>query len=422
MMKARLWFWFYQAVTWVALLSVTVVLPALLWLRPKFGKWFWLRFRPRPLDFQPRIWFHAVSLGEIKIARALLAELGLEGGRNILLTTATQSGYRFLNERMGQRRVRYLPWDAAFCYRRMFGSYRVPDLVVVETEIWPCLFHFVSSHGSKLVIVNGRVGQKTIRWRQNSLLRGALSKVSRIAARGELDAGRFKAFGVEPERLVLTGNMKFDFKPKSLMPGAFADWLNEAAMLVIFASISTDELPLLVPEVSRLMGDLPQLSVLWVPRHLTDLEKHLRALERLVPERRSLLSEGRPAFLVLDTFGELSACYGAAKLSLVGGSFNQRGGQNFLESLQAGTPAVVGPSTENFKREVAEALKAGCIVRVKRAEGLTGILGGLLRDETALKLMSRNAQKYLAGHLGAIARTGEVLIDLDIFSEEGEAS
>ena len=120
---------------------------------------------------------------------------------------------------------------------------------------------------------------------------------------------------------------------------------------------------------------------------------------------------------MLDTFGELSGCYPFAEVGLIGGSFNQRGGQNFLESLQAGTPALMGPFTENFRREVAEALAARVIIVIQRPEDVAGAIGGLLKDRARLATLSQRARDYLARHSGAVARTREMLVDLGVFSE-----
>ncbi len=414
-MRARIWLLFYQTLTWFLLLTIRALLPLFGWTRPRFSKWFLMRFRPEPLTFQPRLWMHAVSLGEIQIALSLLEKL--PHTNDILLTTATQSGFRFLTEKMGRQSVRYLPWDTGFCYKRLFGRFRVPHLVVVETELWPVLFRMVTAGGNKLVIVNGRLSARTLRLRKNPLFRETLSRVTRIAVRSDLDRERYLRFGVRPEQVAVTGNIKYDFKPKTLRADAFKAWLALPEPLLIFASISSDEVDLLVPEIKMLETFDNSPRLLWAPRHLKDLDIHLEALRPFDPVLRSKLGEEHPRLVVLDTFGELAGCYTYARLSLIGGSFNQRGGQNFLESLQAGTPAVMGPYTENFKREVAEAHAAKTILCLHHPKEVANTLASLLHQRENLKQMSERASAYLAKHSGAIARTVAVLVDLGIFDE-----
>jgi len=407
-------------VTWMVLLTILCLLPLIKWFNPKFAKWFSLRFWSEPLNFTPKLWVHAVSMGEIKIALSLLDTQRHKDEAfpaDVLLTTSTQSGYRFLTERVGKASVRYLPWDVKFAYRRLFGHLNPPNLVVVETEIWPTLFDMVTASGSKLVIVNGRLGSKTTRLSTNTLFRKTISKVTRIAARSTMDRDRYLQFGIPIDRVTITGNIKYDFKPKPLAENSLSQWLAHPQPLMVFASVSTDEISALAPQAELLLDSNPEIRILWAPRHLRDLEHHAAAFAGYEPVLRSEITSTIPRLLILDTFGELAACYGFADLSLIGGSFNQRGGQNFLESLQAGTPAVMGPYTENFKREVAEALEAETILCLENPNQVAETLESLLGDAPSLKAMSERARDYLARHTGAITRTVDVLVDLNIFEK-----
>ena len=421
MLRLRMWIWLYGCLTWTLLGVAFCALPLLNLIKPKFAKWFRMRFWPRPLDFQPQFWMHAVSMGEIKIARAVLDDFfKMEmAPDNFLITCATQQGYHSLIEAFGRERVRYLPWDARLCYRRLFGNKQVPNLIVVETEIWPVLFSYVREQGADLVVINGRLGSKTMRISRNPLFRKALAQASFIAARGDADRERYLAFGVEPERVTVTGNIKFDFEPKKVTDPTFLTWLEDEQPLLVFASISTDEVDLLAPAVAEILAMEEGPRILWAPRHLKDLEIHRQALASHGATLRSELDQNSGGkLLILDSFGELSGCYPYALLSLVGGSFNRRGGQNFLESLQAGAPALMGPFTENFQREVKEALQEQTI-EIIAEPGLVGkSMADLVRDPERLQAMSERARTYLARHAGAIARTRKVLIDLDVFTRK----
>ncbi len=421
MIRTRLWMFIYLGLTWTALLLVAASLPVLSWAKPKFAKWFRMRFWPEPIEFHPKLWIHAVSMGEINIAMTLLEAIPEPQRRATLLTTATQTGHHVLIEKFGRERVRYLPWDVRPCYRRLFGSRQVPDLIVVETEIWPGLFAWVHAHQRKLAIVNGRLSAKTLRLRKNPLFRRAFGQAAHVLARSGADRERFIAFGLDPAKITEVGNIKFDFKPKTLPDSPFRQWLDQSRPLMVFASISTDEIPLLQPQAAELLKRQPDLKLLWAPRHLQDLEKHLTALGSLDPQRRSQFEDGAPRVLVLDSFGELSGCYAYADLSLVGGSFNQRGGQNFLESLQAGAPAILGPYLENFRHEADEARAAGVIAQTARPEDVAATAVELLDDQPRLTAMSAAARAFLAKHTGAVARTAGKLIDLRII-QGGEAA
>ncbi len=405
-------YWIYKATTWFVLTFLALSRP--LWRRtaPKFAKWFQLRYRPEPVGFQPRIWVHAVSVGEINIALALLG--ANQADEDILVTTSTRSGFAYLTGKLDRRRARYLPWDQLSCYRRLFAGLEIPDLIVIETEIWPHLFRFVTDNGARLTIVNGRLSRRTLRFRKLSLLTDTLARANAVAVRGESDRDRFLMLGVDPTRITVTGNIKFDFKPMVLPESPLTQWLAERRPLV-FASISADEAPMLSPQLAGLRRNHPDRAVLWAPRHLDALDTHLAELAGMNPVLRSMLAEtDNPDLLVLDTFGELSGCYAKAVLSLIGGSFNDRGGQNFLESLQAGTPALMGPNIHNFKREVEEALAVDAIQVLGGPDEVAPAFRRLLDDPDELAAMAGRAQDFLSKGSGAIDRTRKLLLDLGV--------
>ena len=152
---------------------------------------------------------------------------------------------------------------------------------MVETEIWPNLFEWVHQQGARLLIVNGRLSAKTMRLRRNLLFRRTLTRVTHIGVRSQLDFERFSAFGVPDTNMIITGNVKYDYQPKTLEAGPLVDWLSAPEPLVIFASISTDEVPLLAPAARTLLAEHPNCRLLWAPRHLRDLETHMAVLNTM---------------------------------------------------------------------------------------------------------------------------------------------
>lgn len=409
-----LWWLVYQALVSLVFAVTVPILPLLRRLRPETAAWLRARLLPAPLAFQPALWLHAVSLGEAKLVVALLKDLPAAARERCLVTATTRAGFEYFANHLTPQQLYFLPWDLAWCYRRLLGGTRRPDLVLVETEVWPNLFLSTKQAGARLMIVNGRLGPKTMRYRRNPLLRHVFAQLDAVAARGNLDVERFTAFGVAADRIVVTGNMKFDLKAGALPEqGVFRRWLQGDGPLFVFASISTDEVPLLAPQATALLAAFPAARLLWAPRHLDDLAEHETALAATDAIRRSALDAAdlTRRVLILDTFGELAACYADASLSLIGGSFNRRGGQNFLESLQVGTPALMGPSTENFRREVEEARAAGAIAIIERADDVATILGDLMRDPARLRLMSAKAGEFLTKHQGAVVRTRAFLRD-----------
>lgn len=376
------------------------------------SQWLGEKLWPRRLERQPLLWIHAVSVGELKIAFTLLESLPEASRKTLLLTTTTPAGMAFLRHNLPDGAMgRILPWDVNWALHRFFKGLDVPTLVLVETEIWPKLFAFVKRQGADLAIINARLSSKTLKFKGMKVLRNAVAKIDLVAARSALDASHFQELGLRPDRSVVTGNIKFDFALKTLEDPRLRVWLDEGDPTVIFASMATEEAQMLAPEVIKLMALQPKLRVLWAPRQVQDAQRHMQALGGGRPLLRSDPSPYQTRLLVMDTMGELSACFAFGAISLVGGSFNDRGGQNFLESLQVGTPAIVGPSCENFRLEVEEASKAGAILQVSGAGEVASVLHSLLEDSTERATMAAAGKTFLEKHTGAVARTVRVLLD-----------
>lgn len=381
--------------------------------------WFQARLHPQPLAIAPQLWLHAVSVGEAKLAQALWSGWPADCAQTTLFTCSTPSAYRWLVEQVGEQFVRPMPFDLARSYAALFLDLQVPDLIIIETEIWPELYRFVAARERRIVIVNARLSSKTTRWSRLPLLRKALQRVTQVCARNALDAKRFQSMGVSSERISICGNLKYDYAVAGAPKTDLAQWLEAGPPLVVFASVSADEAALLAPVAKHIIH--AGWRVLWAPRHLDSLASHLRALNGIEVQLRSGLqpTESQPC-LMLDTFGELASCYGKAHSAVVCGSFNRRGGQNFIEALAAQCPVLVGPSTENFRVDVAEARAFGVLLQVNDADELWDELQQLINRPQQREAFAQRAAAFMASQRGAIARTNSHLVDLGMIQLAAE--
>ena len=199
-----------------------------------------------PLEFRQRlghlevetdspVWIQASSVGEVGVAAGLIGALGRERpSLGVLLTTMTRTGQaqarRLESERVG---VAYLPLDFPGPVRRALETIRPPALILVETEIWPNLLAAAARCGVPVVIVNGRISDRSVRRYRFAapLLRQALGTVRLACVQTDLDAGRFRALGMDPERIRVTGNMKFSLEPVAEKRDAAASRPERAARL-----------------------------------------------------------------------------------------------------------------------------------------------------------------------------------------------
>ena len=164
------------------------------------------------------IWFHAASIGELRLATALI-DSHLEHG--VLLTCNTPDAYRLAGQVWGDRiALRYCPLDYIWSTRGLLKAYRPIIAVLIETEIWPELYHQCQTHRVPIYIVNGRVGAKTLGagFPIRQLYQGALAHNATVWARSEMDREHFVTLGCPPESTVAVGSIKMSGKPPQAPP------------------------------------------------------------------------------------------------------------------------------------------------------------------------------------------------------------
>lgn len=275
----------------------------------------------------------------------------------IFVSTTTLAGYGLAASKLWAR-VFYAPVDYAFAVRHVLRTIRPGLLVVAETEIWPNLFRETKRTGCGIAIVNGRMSDgmapRYRRWRL--FFRPVLSPVDRIVVQSAQQKDRFVAAGAPSGRVIVGGNLKYDFTP-----GATPPWLSAfkgGAKLWIAASTTADDSIAEEDFVIDCARRMPGWKLILAPRKPDRFDDAAQKLERSgLPFSRRSLGELTGDILLLDTIGELSGLFGLADVVFMGGTLAARGGHNILEPAFFAKPIVVGPHMENF-REIAEQFRA----------------------------------------------------------------
>src|SRR6476620_9460593 len=166
------------------------------------------------LDGAESIWIHAVSVGEVLIARALLPELRERYPKlRLFLSTTTLTGQqiarnnlRFVDE------VFYFPFDFAFIVNRILAMVKPRLFIMMETEIWPNLLRACRRDGVKTMLVNGRISSRSYpRYRlAKPFFRRVLRHVDRFCMQSDESARRVVDIGADRDRVTVTGSLKFD--------------------------------------------------------------------------------------------------------------------------------------------------------------------------------------------------------------------
>jgi 3-deoxy-D-manno-octulosonic-acid transferase len=375
---------------------------------------------------RPLIWLHAVSVGEVMAITRLVKTLDAElPGYFVAISTTTRTGQELARERFGQNRVFYCPLDMHWAVQAYLKALNPRLLILAETEFWPNLLNGCFRRGIPVAVVNARISDRS--WPRYRLLRNLwkplLGRLSSVLAQSETDATRLKAIGCLPERLTVSGNLKFDVRVAS-ETGATRQLkaLAPDLRLVVAGSTLEGEETALLDAWPRLLEAEPRLAMVLAPRHPERFSAVAALLENSgaawikrttwFTERDGVPPPLRPGQIVLlDTIGELASVYSLASVAFIGGSLVPAGGHNPLEPAQFGVPIVMGPHYDNF-RAITGDLQARQAVRIATKEELAGVLIELLRDRAAAEAMGARALEVFASQAGATERTVRALQDL----------
>ncbi len=376
--------------------------------RERFG------FFPDP-GLRNSIWIHAVSVGEVNAAEPLIeALMARHADRPFVVTTITPTGSERVQHLFGDRVFHvYLPYDLPASVRRFLNRVRPRMAVILETEIWPNLYFECDRRDIPLVIVNGRLSERSLRgyrpvW---SLARSALRRAYAIAAQSHADARRFQMLGAEPERITIAGNLKFDMS-------VAAQWRSEgrarreawgrARPVWIAASTHEGEELLVLRAHMEVLKRFPDALLLIAPRHPERFRAVEQAARHLGLAVGTRTVDRTPAqqmqCFVIDTMGELMAYFATVDVAFVAGSLVPIGGHNVLEPAALAKPVLVGPLTFNFAEITRTLVRGGGAVRL-HGEAETGArVIELLADPARAQRMGRAARKVFERERGAVDR------------------
>ena len=388
--------------------AVPVVLARLLWRGrrdPHYRQRWRERFGYGPVVGGGGIWLHAVSVGEVRAAEPLVREL-LERcpGVPLHLTTVTPTGAGLAARLFGERITSsYLPWDLPGAVGRFLDRVRPALALVMESELWPNLFHACGARGIPLCLLNARLSALSLqRYRRVvGLARATLGNATLVAARGPADAQRFLQLGADGVRVV--GNLKFEQPAAGPAPPAVQRWRGGRPVWLA-ASTHAGEEGQVLEAFAGLGGDV---ALLLVPRH-PERAQEVRALCRKQGFDAALSSEGGDAgsaVMVVDSLGDLPALFAAADVAFLGGSLVPHGGHNPLEAAAVGVPVVTGPAVANFEDVYRSLEDVGAARRVDDAGALAAAVRLWLDDGSARLRAGAAGRAVMRQSRGALAAT-----------------
>ncbi|HUH66139.1 MAG TPA: 3-deoxy-D-manno-octulosonic acid transferase [Syntrophales bacterium] len=368
----------------------------------------------------PRIWIHAVSVGEVTAAEPIVASL-----RNyfpeacIVLSTSTETGQDMARRIVGgATSFIYYPLDIPFVVGKVVAGVRPDIFILTETELWPNLIKACKEQGAKVIMVNGRISPRSYRkyaWTR-FFWKDIVTLIDEMGVISEVDAERLISLGMPTSRVHVMGNAKYDSLAAKASPSIREDMerrlsLSKTDRVLVAGSTHDGEEQIVLRVYLRLLPRYPDFKLIIIPRH----PERGRAVFSLIKDAgfedcilMTEINKGRhrknERVIIIDVIGELFKVYSLATAVYCGGSLVPRGGQNILEPAAWGKVIFYGPHMDDFRNEKDLLEKAGAGREVRSAEELLDGILALLSDTNALAEKGEAGRRVVTANMGAAER------------------
>jgi 3-deoxy-D-manno-octulosonic-acid transferase len=416
----------YSLLTYIAAPLFSVVLL----LRGLRDRTYWHNFGERfgfgPALEKPCIWVHAVSVGEVQAAAALVNTLRERyPDIPLVVTTFTPTGAGRARALFKDRaQVRYLPFDLPGAVRRFFKRIRPRIAVIFETELWPNLYHQCGRRRVPLVLASARLSARSVdRYgRLGALFRETLAQGVVVAAQGEADASRFRALGSDPSNTHVTGNLKFDFSvPADIAERgrALRDYYAPGRLVWVAGSThGGGEEEALLEAQKLIRGRQPRTLLVMAPRHPNRfgevaaqlVSRGVRFIRRSQTPAAGAIAEAE--VMLLDSLGELLDFYAASDVAFVGGSLVPIGGHNLLEPAALGLPIITGPNNSNSADAARALIGNGAVQVVHNPQELADKVVTLLAEPETRARTGAAGRAFVEANKGALQKLLGLVVPL----------
>jgi 3-deoxy-D-manno-octulosonic-acid transferase len=385
-----------------------------------------------PAKGGPTVMIHAVSVGELNAARKMIQMLAearpdLHFIISITTDTGTARGKELYDINPRVTLIRY-PLDFTSAIHRVLDGLRPSLVVLMELEIWPNFVLQCQRRNIPVLLVNGRLTEgsyRHYRW-GGAIVRRMFRRLSAICAQEQMYADRFIQLGAPPDRVQVTGTMKFDTAQVDQTPAGAAELAWEVGLapgqepIWVCGSTGPGEERIVLDVYRRLLTDQPRLRLVLVPRKPERFDEVAGligsagfALIRRSNPAGLASSPSGPTIILGDTMGELRKFYSLADVVFVGRTLVDLGsrqhGSDMMEPAALAKPTLVGPFTGNFAEVMNQFRAADAIKEVRTPDELTASIRQLLSDPASAAVLGRAAAEVVRRGQGATASHVELI-------------
>ncbi|MEP7382966.1 MAG: glycosyltransferase N-terminal domain-containing protein [Gemmatimonadota bacterium] len=374
------------------------------------------RDRTRPL-----LWMHAPSVGEGLQARPILERMRARRPDVQLAYTFFSPSAESFARGLAVDFTDYLPFDTVTGAGAALDALRPTALVFAKLDVWPLLTREAHNRGVRVGLISGTVSPGSSRQRgiASRLLHDAYATLEAVGAVSVDDGARLEALGVDPARLVVCGDTRYDqvaarAAAVDRRARLLAPLESRAPTLVAGSTWPSDEACLL-PAWTAVRRQVPDARLVIAPHEPT--ESHLAPIEAwgaahgIRVTRLSAPEAGTAPVILVDRVGVLGDLYALASVAFVGGGFHSAGLHSVLEPAAFGAPVIVGPRVMNA-RDAELLIEAGGATSVRDVESATAQLLQWFRDEDARSRAGASARSLVERGIGAADRSFDLVASL----------
>jgi len=369
------------------------------------------------------IWIHSVSVGEVNAAMTIVKELEDRfADFEIVISTTTDTGFARANNLFGQKhQVFYFPFDFSWAMHRAFGNIRPAICLLMELEIWPNFISLAKQSGVPVVVVNGRISDKSYAGykRIKPLASKIFGKISLVLAQTDQYAQRFREIGAG--NVIVTSSLKYDtaqIADKVQGADALAAQLNIGSeRLWVAGGTGPGEEQIILDIFTKLKqsGQLEDLRLVIVPRKPERFDEVARTIADAgfdfirysSIKNTDVRCKERPAVILGDTMGDLRKFYCLATIIFVGRSLVPMGGSDMMEAAALGKCTIFGPHAFNFRQTVDSLLAGNGAIMVNDADELLQTVQKCLLEPDYAREIARNGQDDIKRNQGATTKSIE---------------
>ncbi len=377
---------------------------------------------------QAPVWVHAASVGEVKGISPLVFKL-LECETKLVITTTSDTGKAEASRLFPSADVNKAPLDISFLVRSFIKEKKPKLLIINETEIWPSMISEAKKFGIPIVLVNGRISDRSYpRYKFFKFyFARVLKKIDYILTQSELDKDRFIFLGARADRVSIAGSTKFDQQATALDEAKYELQkkllLNENDFVITFGSIREEEEDLILSALKEIFSRKQEINpkIFIVPRHperfdlffnkLKDLEINGSKIlaSKLTDIREVGVINKNTKLILANTLGELLLFYKLADICFVGGTFSKVGGHNIAEPLLFAKPLIIGPEIHSQKEAFNIINSLGALIQVSTSAELATQILYFIDNKKNLQNISKNSDGAMLALRGTTDRVFEVV-------------